>query len=316
MALAVVALLAWVGARLARRATAAAMSGVIGDVAAPAEPARARAAAAGQQRRFPADLRRPALPCPGTDRAPAADRPAPARALHLVVRKGPAAARDHRHLLRAGAHHRPARDAVRARAQSRHLARRARARQARADAGLGDQQGGHHRAQRRHAADGADRVRPEHRAGADRRRHPRPRRRLRRPDAGAGRHQRLLSDPRGPGSRRRRRGDQRRRRLGRGAQPAHDRPARRRRNGPRLPERRHPDARQPQQGLLLLRHRSRHLLSRGSRSGRRGAAGDRHGDAGRSALRSVDPRAGRRSRASTRSATGRWSSRCGSRPCR
>ena len=140
----------------ARRLRQPGMSGVLGDTLVSAEPARPRAAAARQRAAFLLISRRPALPRSGTDRAPTANRRAPARALHLVLRKGPAPPRDHRHLLRAGAHHRPACDALRARAQSRHVARRARARQAGADTGLGDQQGRHHRPDQRHAADGAD----------------------------------------------------------------------------------------------------------------------------------------------------------------
>ena len=101
------------------------------------EPAGAGAAAAGQCGGFPAALCDRALPCFGAGRFAAAGRAASASALCLVVRAGPAGPGDRHPRLCAGARHGPAGVALRARAQSRHLASTPSSkRQARAHAGL------------------------------------------------------------------------------------------------------------------------------------------------------------------------------------
>ena len=94
------------------------------------------------------------------------------------------------------------------------------------------------------------------------RRHRRPGGRFRRADARPRHHQRVLHDPRGSGQGRRLGLHQRHRRPGRGNQPENDRAAGRRRGAARLPERLDHDARQPQQGLLVLRHHAGHSVSR------------------------------------------------------
>ena len=160
--------------------------------------------------------------------------------------------------------------AARARDVGRHRPRRHRADQAGAD----DRQ-----AVAEHARHGRRPHRRTHRAasawcghhtGADRRRHCRTCRRLRRPDAGARRHLGFLPHPRGSGTRRRCRRRQWNRWAGRTSEPANDRVARRRRHGARLPERRGEDAGEQVEGLRLLRDHDRRALRRRSRPRRRG----------------------------------------------
>ena len=197
--------------RATRRLAARALRGMLGNALAESSPLVQRPAAAARRRRVPA---RPAalLLVPAFELAGLhpQGRPPPVGGHRLVVR-APGFAWIVIALLAYASIRATGLvvTALRARRRQRQHPRRIRAREARPHARRGDQQGHDGGRPRHRDADDPAAVQHRHHAGADRRRHRRPGGRLRRADARPRRDQRVLPPARGPGSRRRRRRDQR-----------------------------------------------------------------------------------------------------------